>query len=358
MFDDRWRDHGEPRRGGRWRGTGLGRRLVALSLVLGAWGCSKAPDPSPGPTGESQVIRYEGSPGNVAIAELAEDLGYLAPVRLKYMGDNMSGGPHSIQAVLTGDLDLGGSFNGSIVKLVAAGAPLASIMSAYGTDEKNFQGFYSLAGSPIKTARDFIGRKVTINTLGAHAEFALREYLARGGLSKDEAEQVTLVALPASNGEQALRGGQVDVACLGTIYRDKALQRGGIELVFSDYQLFGSLNAGSMVMSKRFMAENPGTVRKLVEGLGRAIEWARAEPQPAVIARMEQIINKRGRNEDTTVVKFWTSTTIPTRRGILRDEDFTIWINWLVRDGQIGVGQVQPRDIYTNQFQPEPLAER
>jgi ABC-type nitrate/sulfonate/bicarbonate transport system substrate-binding protein len=357
MFGERWRGQRDPRGSGWWRPLALWRRLLAVSLVLGA-GCSKQPDHSLGVAVESQVIRYEGSPGNVTIAELAEDLDYLTPVRLEYVGNNMTGGPHSIQAVLTGDLDVGGSFNGAIVKLVASGAPLTAIISAYGTDEQSFQGFYALAGRPIKTARDFIGKKVAINTLGAHAEFALRDYLARGGLSKDEAAQVTLVALPAANGELALRGEQVDVACLGTIYRDKALQRGGLDLVFSDYQLFGSLNAGSVVMSKRFIAENPGTVRKYVEGLGRAIEWARGVPRAEVIARLKQIIKRRDRNEDTSIVEFWTSSTIPTPRGVLRDEDYRLWIDWLVRDGQIHAGQVEPRDIYTNQFQPEPLGER
>ena len=69
------------------------------------------------------------------------------------------------------------------------------------------------------------------------------------------------------------------------------------------------------------------------------------------------IIGKRGRNEDTSIVKFWTSTTLATPRGALLDEDFQIWIDWLVRDGQIEAGQVAPKDIHTNQFQPRPLAE-
>jgi ABC-type nitrate/sulfonate/bicarbonate transport system substrate-binding protein len=338
------------------------RGVTAYNVLLGLalWatlGCSKAAAP-PGGGAESQIIRYEGSPGNVTIPELAEDLGFLAPVRLEFMGNNMTGGPHSIQAVLTGDLDVGGSFNGAIVKLVASGAPLTSVMSSYGTDEKSFQGFYAREGQPIHSARDFIGKKVAINTLGAHAEFALREYLARGGLSAAEIAQVMMVALPASNVELALRGGQVDVACLGTIYRDKALERGGVALVFSDYQLFGSFNAGSTVMSQRFISEQPNTARKYVEGVGRAIEWARSVSREEVVARLGSIIDKRARNEDQSIVRYWSSTTIPTPRGLLRDEDFRLWIDWLVRDGQIAPDQVKPSDIYTNQFQPEPLAER
>jgi ABC-type nitrate/sulfonate/bicarbonate transport system substrate-binding protein len=318
--------------------------------------CSK-PSPPPAAGGlEVASLRYEGSPGTVSLTELADDLGFLAPLKLDFVGNNMTGGPHSIQSVLTGDLDVGSSFNGAIVKLVASKAPLTAIIASYGTDELLFQGFYALDGSPIRSPRDFIGKKVAINTLGAHAEFALREYLARGGLTPDDVRKVTMVALPSSNIEQGLRGGQVDIACLSAIFRDKALARGGIRLVFSDYQLFGKFNAGSSVMSNRFIAEHPNTVRKYVEGMGEAIEWARSRPREEVIARFESIIGKRKRNEDTSIIKYWMGTTVATPRGALLDEDFQIWIDWLVRDGQIDAGQIKPPDVYTNQFQPKSLA--
>lgn len=347
-------------RSSRWSGA----RGVAgwfMAMVVASWilaSCSKPQQGEQPASDEKLTIRYEGNPGNVTLSELADDLGYLAPVRLEYVGNNMTGGPHSIQAVLTGDLDIGGAFNGSIIKLIAAGAPLVSVVSAYGTDEKMFQGFYRLEGSPIQSARDFIGKKVAINTLGAHAEFVLREYLARGGLSAAEAAQVTMVVLPAANGEQALRSRQVDVACLSTIHRDKALARGGVSLVFSDHQLFGSFNAGSAVMSRRFVEQNPAAARKYVEAIGRAIEWARSTPREQVVARLSRVIEKRGRNEDTSIIQYWTTTTIPTPRGVLRDQDFQMWIDWLVRDGQLRAGQVAPADIYTNDFQPTVVGQR
>jgi hypothetical protein len=36
-----------------------------------------------------------------------------------------------------------------------------------------------------------------------------------------------------------LRQGQVDIAVLGDIYRDRALEKGGIRSLFSDYEMFG-----------------------------------------------------------------------------------------------------------------------
>ena len=68
--------------------------------------------------------------------------------------------------------------------------------------------------SPIKNAKDLIGKKVGMNTMGAHAEFVLKEYLKQNGLTDEEIKQVTLVVMPPVNTEQALRQEQIDVAVL------------------------------------------------------------------------------------------------------------------------------------------------
>lgn len=318
-----------------------------------AAGCTRAAATKRGDGYETLQLKYEGTVGAVTPIELAEDLGFLAPLTLKYVG-NSSGGPHSIQAVVTGDTDFGSSFNGPIIKLVAAKAPLKAVIASYGSDEQNFMGYYVLANSPIKSARDLIGKKVAINTLGAHAEFALREYLARGGLTSAEIKTVSMVALPTVNGELSLREKQVEVACLSTIFRNKALERGGIRLLFSDYQMFGTFTAGSAVMSTRFLENNPNTARKFVDGVGQAFDWLRNTPRDEVVARMEALIKKRNRNEDASAVRYWTGSTVAPARGALRDEDFERWISWLIRDGELTPGQVQPSDVYTNALQPSP----
>lgn len=325
--------------------------FASLGLLVA---CSRSSAPKHPGGYETLSLRYEGSAGIVNLPELAEDLGYLAPLTLEYVGNNSTGGPHSIQAVVTGDLDIGSSFNGAIVKLIAKKAPLKAIVASYGTDDRNFQGSYVLEDSPIKSAHDLIGKKVSMNTLGAHAEFALREFLQRGGLSTAQAKQVAMIALPAANGELALREKQVDVAMLGTIHRDKALARGGLRRLTSDYDLFGDFNAGSFVMSHKFIAANPRTVRHFVDAIGRAIDWTKAQPKEAVSARFERIIRARKRNEDTSIVKHWTGTGVATQHGALTERDFQIWVDWLVKDGQLESGQLAARDVYTNAFQPQP----
>ena len=295
---------------------------------------------------ETLELRYEGAANSVNYPELAEDLGFLAPVKLVHMGSNSTGGPQSIQAVAAGHLDIGSSFNGPIIKTIASKAPLVAVLASYGTDERTFSGFYTLPDSPIRSARDLIGKTVSMNTLGAHAEFMLRDYLVKGGLTPEEIKQVTLLALPPTSAELALRNHQIDATIFSTILRDKAAERGALRMLASDHELYGAFNAGSYVMRRDFVEKNPNTVRRFVEGTGRAIEWARTHSREEVLARFHSIIARRKRNESSSQVKYWLSTGIATPHGEPRDADYQVWINWLVRDGQLAPGQVRPKDIY------------
>ena len=148
---------------------------------------------------EKTEIRYQGWAGQVTFVELAEDLGYLAPLKLKWVGNTISG-PQDIQTVVTGDIDIGGAFYGAIIKLIAAKAPIKAVVGYYGSDANTYYGYYVKEDSPIKTARDLIGKKVAVNTLGAHLEFVLREYLARNGVSAGRSQAGDAGRDPAGHG--------------------------------------------------------------------------------------------------------------------------------------------------------------
>ncbi|MCZ8523167.1 MULTISPECIES: ABC transporter substrate-binding protein [Paenibacillus] len=330
--------------------------LLTACLVLAGCGKGQADTASAGAApagGQPEVLelRYQGSPGTVSLPELAEDLGYLAPLKLKWIG-NTTSGPQSIQAATTGDTDFGGAFNGAIVKLLAAKAPITALFGYYGEDAKTYNGYYVLEDSPIKGPKDLVGKQIAMNTLGAHHEFMVKEYLHRAGLTNEEIKQVTLLAIPPANGEQVLRQKQVEVSTLGGIYQDKALERGGLRPVFTDLELFGEFTAGSIVMTNKFIKNNPNTTKQFVEGVAKAIEWSRTTPREEVIARMEKIAKDRGRSEDTSNIKYWKSWGIAGKGGLIAEKEFQVWIDWLVKDGQIKEGQVKASDMYTNRFNP------
>jgi hypothetical protein len=85
--------------------------LVAGLAVLLC--CCSKPAPSPASKANPDALellelRYQANPGTVTPPELAEDLGYLAPIKLNCVGSTASG-PTSIQAVVTGDTPQAGA---------------------------------------------------------------------------------------------------------------------------------------------------------------------------------------------------------------------------------------------------------
>jgi ABC-type nitrate/sulfonate/bicarbonate transport system substrate-binding protein len=136
------------------------------------------------------------------------------------------------------------------------------------------------------------------------------------------------------------------------VLRDKALERGGIRKLFSDKDLFGNFTGGAYVLRERFIKENPEAARKFVEGVAKAIEWARNSPPEAVRERFERIIAERHRNEDASSIKYWKSTGVANAGGYITDGELQIWIDWLVKDGVLKPGQVKASALYTNEFNP------
>ncbi|MFJ3631605.1 ABC transporter substrate-binding protein [Streptomyces sp. NPDC090112] len=326
--------------------------LTLLGISAAAVSCGSATaggGSGSGSGGQVTTLKYQGSVGAVTLPELAADLGHLGDVKLEWIGNTISG-PQDIQSAATGQIHFGGAFNGAVVKLAASKAPITAVVSYYGSDQHSFSGYYVLEDSPIRSARDLVGKKVGMNTLGAHAQAMLEIYLGRGGLSKAEIDKVESLVVPPVNTEQALRQKQIEVAVLGGVLRDKALAAGGIRPLFTDFELLGAFSAGTYVMTRRFVKENPDTVRTFVTGVAKAIEWSRTTPREEVVARMTDIVTKRGRNEDTATLKYWRSYGVAETGGRISDKEFQVWLDWLAERGDVKKGQLKAADLYTNDF--------
>lgn len=263
----------QPARAIRTTGTAFAAAaVVAVTVALSGCGGPAAAEKAAG-EGRSEVktVRYQGSPNTVALVEVAEDLGYLGDVKLEWVS-NTTSGPQSIQSVATDQTDMGGAFTGAVIKLIEAGAPVKAVINYYGEDKETFTGYYVEEGSPIRTARDLIGKKIAVNTLGAHHEAVITTHLKNSGLTAEEIKQVQLVVVPPNETEVALRKKQVDVGTLGGVLQDRALAEGGLRALFTDVAVIGGpFDAGQYVLRNDFLARNP----KLA---GR---WSPAWPKPS-----------------------------------------------------------------------------
>ncbi|WP_252975300.1 ABC transporter substrate-binding protein [Janibacter melonis] len=116
---------------------------------------------------------------------------------------------------------------------------------------------YVRKDSAIRRPRDLVGKKIAVNTLGAHAEAAIDTWLTTSGLSQSEIDQVQLVVLPPNDTEEAVRRGQVDAGALGGILQDHAKAQGDIRELFRDTEVVGPINGGQYVLRDDFIAQHP-----------------------------------------------------------------------------------------------------
>src|SRR5215210_234685 len=100
-----------------------------LLAVVGLTGCAES---AASGSKSTDTIRYQGYQGSVNLPELAKALGYLDDVKLKYVG-TVQGGPQSIAALVSDQVDYGAAFNGAIAQIASTGAPITSVIAYYGS---------------------------------------------------------------------------------------------------------------------------------------------------------------------------------------------------------------------------------
>ncbi|OCS94281.1 ABC transporter substrate-binding protein [Caryophanon latum] len=331
----------------KWKAFGLAA-ILGSSLLAACGGEKEVASADE----QDKVLQYQSQPGVVTFPEVAQELGYLDDVTLEIIG-NYVGGPESIQLVATGQIDFGYAFTGAILKSAAKNVPIKAVIAAYGSDEATATSLYALEGSGIASGKDLIGKKVGVNTLGAHYEFFLADYLKEQGLTEEERKQVSAVVIPMATAEQTLRSGQIDAVIMNGLARDLALERGGIATVARDIDVYDRhFTAGPTIFSDDYIEENPHTVKTFVAGTAKAIDWLQQADKEEVIELYSTILTKRGQDDAVENTRFFQSPGVSAQGGLLTDEDFAVWLKTLEEDGTIKEGAVDIGDIYTNEFNP------
>ncbi|HIH43760.1 MAG TPA: ABC transporter substrate-binding protein [Candidatus Methanoperedenaceae archaeon] len=286
------------------------------------------------------TIRSLTIPGSVEPVDFAKELGFLKGLNITRAGST-TGGPEKIMAVSAGNIELGSSAWIPVINAKSRGAEIKAIVASGGNNTK----WIVLENSSIRSAKDLVGKKIAVNVLGGSVEYITRAHLVQNGISKDA---VQLVVLPPPQHEQALRQGLVDVAAPFDPVGEKIVANGGVRVLFTDTDATGDVSQGLYFVSEKFLKENPEAVKRLVEGITKAMDWDLDHPQEAK-ELVAKILKDRGENPD--LAKYWKGFG-EIKHGIVMDSDVEFWIEWLEKDGKIKEGQLEPSDVYSNEFNP------
>ena len=321
--------------------------VLAVGMGASACGGSGAATTEDGRT----VIRYQSSQGAVTLAEIADELGYFDNIELDLVGETQ-GGPESLRALATDQVDIANAFQGAIAKVISTGAPVKAVVASYGTVGEVKQSVVVRDDGSVKNARDLIGKKVALNTLGANWEAVLDTYLAQEGLTPEEIDKVTLVPLPVNVLEASLREKQIDAAFVSGPALKIAQERPGLKVLVADLDVVGPYTGGSIALHEKFIEQNPEVAEEFVAGVAKAIEWTQTHTVEEVRAFVTEFLTQQGRDDAVQTIQFWQGTGIPTAGGWLREEDFTIWLDWLEASGEVEKGAIEVEELFTNEFNP------
>jgi ABC-type nitrate/sulfonate/bicarbonate transport system substrate-binding protein len=294
------------------------------------------------------VIRFFSDHGFAFPYQFADALGYLKEkgIEIQSMGFSQ-GGPENIVGVNTGSVDIGGAATPAVINAVASGAPIIGVLPNGGESKTTNSKFFVLTDSPIKTAKDLKGKTIAVNTLGAHLDYLVREYLKQHHMMSSD---VQLVVVPGPQLDQVLRHKQVDVVATGTMWQTTFAGRiegeGGVRVLFTGYDVLGPIALDANVMKKSFIEQHPQVVRDFVTASAKAADWTEAHPNQArqILA---EIFKKRGDNPERA--KYWTGFGV-RQHNLYTFHDAQFWIDALVKQGKLKPDQVTPADIETNKY--------
>lgn len=316
-----------------FRKAGLGA-LLAVGLFTGT---AQAADPV--------KIRFLASQGGFSPHELAYELGYYKDlgIELENVG-YAQGGPASLFALAAGSVDLGSAATSAVLNSIAGGNDFVAAYAGNGINDDVQSKFYVLEDSPIKSIKDIVGKSISVNTLGAHLDYTVREALHQNGLPQNAAN---LIVVPGPQLEQTLRSGQVDIAGLGywqSTFEGALKANGAVRVVFDDTDVLGEIAGGFVVLRRDFIAANPEAAKNFVLQAQRAADWARENPEEArkVLA---SVLEKRGENAE--LAQYFLGFGL--RPGAQTTErDLAFWIEALEREGTLPKGKLKAAEILFN----------
>ncbi|WP_454915562.1 ABC transporter substrate-binding protein [Xanthobacter sediminis] len=320
-------------------------KLGAAALLAGT--LATAPALAGEAAADPYTFRFMPNRGSVSPHDLAFALGYYAPYGIKLESKGFaSGGPETLFGLAGGSLDLASAATSAVLNSIASGNDFLIAYPSNGIVKGNESVFYVLEDSPIKTIADLKGKTISVNTLGAHLDYTVREAFHKNGLPQNAAK---LVVVPGPQLEQTLRARQVDVAGLGywqTTFAGQLVANGGVRPIFSDTDVLGELAGGFVVFRRDFAKAHPVAARNFVEQAARAADWAREHPEEAR-QEVAKILEKRGENPE--LAKFWLGFGLKPGAQIT-DRDVAFWVDVLEREGTIPAGRIKAADII---FRPD-----
>lgn len=195
--------------------------------------------------------------------------------------DSQGVAPAPIMAqVVAGKLDFGFTTVPALVAAASNGAPLQAVSGFDGViDPKDPESAIMVpAGSPIKSPKDLVGKKVAVVALQSELDVLMREVVKRAG---GDPSKVQSVQVPFPEMTTAVKAGRVDAAVETEPFVTLGKQQGLKTINYPEVDVVPHGTVTAFVASKKFIAENPDVVKRFQAAMKESLAYAGAHPDEA-----------------------------------------------------------------------------
>jgi NitT/TauT family transport system substrate-binding protein len=191
-----------------------------------------------------------------------------------------------VQAIATGDLDVGVSSTGVLLTAIEKGVKVKAVALTQGGQVPPVT-YMVRADSNIKSAADLRGKTAIISGFGGTTDLMLRYWLEKGGVDPKE---ITIKFVPFHLTLPSLINRQVDAAPLDCMMAIQVKEQyaGQLNPLFSYMDISSSaigddhVNALLLVMGSAFIERDRDTAVRFMEGYLRSIRAIHADPKAAL----------------------------------------------------------------------------
>jgi NitT/TauT family transport system substrate-binding protein len=237
--------------------------IAALLLLLagcGGSGDGSAPSSEGGVT-ELAVQETAGVPS--AFVAFGIEKGFFEKQKLQIDLQPTQGGAATIPALVSGDIQVGGSNVVSLLLASSKGLPIRAIAggtSAQGAGEKDFGALLVKKDSPRRGVGDLRGTAVAVNTLNNIAEVVVKATLEKHGLDPENSVRLTEVPFPEM--ASALEKNAVAAAFSIEPFVTQTVQAGGKVIDYSYVETEPEMQVGAYAVTDQFAESDPEAVKR------------------------------------------------------------------------------------------------
>lgn len=266
------------------------RRVLGLGAVLitvvGVAGCGSSDSGTSAASasggGKTTTVKVGIIPiVDVAPLYLGQKKGFFSSRGLKLEMVSAQGGAAIIPGVVSGQFQFGFSNTTSLMVAQVKGVPVKSVANGAASNGKvggDVTGIAVKKNSPIKTAKDLVGRTVAVNTLQNIGDTTVRESVRKAG---GDPSKVKFAEIPFDQMPAALDGGRVDAAWMGEPAQTIAKAQGARIVASPFAETDPKLTVATYFTSTQIAQQNPDLVKKFTEAMTESLQYASAHPDEA-----------------------------------------------------------------------------